>query len=225
MAETPHQPRRGSAIPLLVIFAFLILAGILVWVVRPRWADTDHREAAALPADSSPAAERPARPPAARAPGPAVSVSIGPDFDGRDIRRIPLGTILNYASRTLTFDESRGGEATLRGSGASVRIAPEHSVGYLTRDELGEGRIVARIRSDSAVPDLGLASGLNYLWMEQGDRGLRGVVIPATAFSPLHQLDRIVVSRPAARGLSPTRGASWVEVKGRTVPWVACARC
>ena len=214
MAEYPEHRRRGTTGPLLGIVLFLVVAGALFWILRPHPKE-DKVVAASPPADSS------APPRAAVPPGrQAVSVSIGPDFEGRDIRQVPLGAILDYASNSLTFDEERGSETRLPGSGATVRIDPERSVGYLTRSELGEGRIVARIRSDSAVPSLGLASGLNYLWTERGTGGLHGIVIPATAFSPLHEVDRIATGRPGK-----TRGAALVQVKGEPVPWVACPGC
>lgn len=220
MAETPEHRPRGTSGPLLGIVLFLVVAGALFWVLRPHGDHGARVEAAAPAADSAPPPQR-VVPPGRQ----AVSVSVGPDFEGQDIRQLPLGTILDYAAHSLTFDEARGSETRLPGSGATVRIDPERSVGYLTRKELGEGRIVARIRSDSAVPSLGLASGLNYLYTEKGGAGLHGIIIPATAFSPLHEVDHVATGKPASRAGAPTRGVALVQVKGEPVPWVACVGC
>jgi hypothetical protein len=59
----------------------------------------------------------------------------------------------------------------------------------MTRATLREGHIVARIESDGDYLDLGIVSGLNYLWVGNDPDGkLEWVLVPGTAFAPLKDL-------------------------------------
>ncbi|MEO8200209.1 MAG: hypothetical protein ABI679_06800 [Gemmatimonadota bacterium] len=150
-------------------------------------------------------------------------------FAGRDIHDVPLGTILTYA-QSLTYSEERGMEKTLapnaKGQSPTVKIWPEAGASSLEDSDLGRGRIVARIQSSGSYDNLGLAGGLNYLWVEsRPDGGYRGVIIPATAFSPMHDLNRLLLTEKTPSGVPLEKGASWITRDGNDVPWIACGRC
>ena len=66
----------------------------------------------------------------------------------------------------------------------SLRIATP-----LRRDSGSVGRVIARIRSDSGYPRLGIAAGTNYLWQEADGRNVRFLVIPANASAPMKWLN------------------------------------
>jgi|1185.fasta_scaffold06344_2 hypothetical protein len=57
------------------------------------------------------------------------------------------------------------------------------------RDSGSVGRVIARIRSDSGYPRLGIAAGTNYLWQEADGRSVRFLVIPANATAPMKWLN------------------------------------
>ena len=148
-----------------------------------------------------------------------------PVFAGRDIHVVPLGEILDHAQR-LPFDESRGHEEVLgknaEGQTVKASIWPEAGTSSMEAGALRPGRLVARIVSNHRYEALGLASGLNYLWIEgRPGGGYQGVIIPATAFAPLHDLERVSLTEQTPRGVPLWKGAYWV--KGR--PWIACGRC
>ena len=70
-----------------------------------------------------------------------------------------------------------------------ITVTPAEGVWAMSRATLGEGHIVARIQSDGDYADLGLASGLNFLWVGNAPSGnLEWVLIPGTAFAPLKDL-------------------------------------
>lgn len=161
--------------------------------------------------------------------GAGVNVSEAALFAGQDIHDVPLGTILDYAQK-LTYSEPRGVEKKLApsatGQAPTVTIWPEAGASSLDEETLGRGRIVARIQSSGAYDDLGLAGGLNYLWVEsRPGGGYRGVIIPATAFSPLHDIAQVRVTEKTPSGVPLEKGAFWITRDGKDVPWIACGRC
>ena len=146
-------------------------------------------------------------------------------FAGRDIHDVPLGQILDYAQR-LPYDESRGHAEVLgtNSSGQTVKVSiwPESGASSQVATALGQGQIVARIESNHGYEKLGLAGGLNYLWVEaRPNGGYRGVIVPATAFVPLHDLERVSLTEQTPRGVPLEKGAYWVNGQ----PWIACGRC
>jgi hypothetical protein len=148
-----------------------------------------------------------------------------PLFEGRDIHDVPLGLVLDHAYH-LSYDETRGHELRLprneKGQIAYVKIWPEAGASSLTEPTLRQGRIVARIESEGSYDNLGLADGLNFLWVEGKPKGgYRGVIIPATAFAPLHDLDRVSITEVTPFGVPLEKGAYWVDGN----PWIACGRC
>jgi hypothetical protein len=148
-----------------------------------------------------------------------------PLFSGRNIHDVPLGEILDQAQR-LTYDKSRGHEAILgqnvRGQTVRASIWPASGASSLEAGALRQGRIVARIESNHDFEELGLAGGLNYLWVEAGPRGgFRGVILPATAFAPLYDMERVFLTEQTPPGVPLEKGAYWVNAR----PWVGCGRC
>jgi hypothetical protein len=134
-----------------------------------------------------------------------------PLFAGRDIHEVPLGEVVDQARR-IPFDETRGHETRLgtneRGRLVTVKIWPAAGASSMEAMTLRQGRIVARIESDGSFEKLGLADGLNYLWVEgRPDGGYRGVVIPATAFSPLFDLGRVAITERTPAGVPLEKGA------------------
>ena len=226
------EKRRPSAGPVIgMVVVILVILGLGFWFLardRDNTADkglTDAGDSLKLSGviyDST-AAGPTGR--TTRGVGAGLTAAEAPLFEGRDIHDVPLGVILDYAQR-LTYDEARGHELTLarnsRGQAARVRIWPEGGASSQEGSTLKLGRIVARIESDGAYEDLGLADGLNYLWVEgQGDGGFSGVIIPATAFAPLHDLERVSITERTPSGVPLEKGAYWVDGK----PWIACGRC
>ena len=148
-----------------------------------------------------------------------------PVFRGRDIHDVPLGEILDHARR-LPYDETRGHEEVLgrNESGQTVRVSiwPESGASSRESAALRQGSIVARIESNHGYERLGLADGLNYLWVEaRPGGGYRGVIVPATAFARLHDLERVSLTEQTPRGVPFEKGAYWVNGQ----PWIACGRC
>ncbi|MEP7327444.1 MAG: hypothetical protein ABI836_15950 [Gemmatimonadota bacterium] len=123
---------------------------------------------------------------------PMATYSPSPAFAG-DIHRVPIGTILDYAVEVVHYDDSRSNGTSLpknsRGQSPSIMVTPAEGVWEMTPGTMSEGHIVARIQSDGDYLDLGLASGLNYLWVGNDTHGDLGwVLVPATAFAPLKDL-------------------------------------
>jgi len=122
-----------------------------------------------------------------------VSYAPAPSFAKLDIHEVPLGTILDYAVEVVEYDQSRANGTSLprnsRGQGPFVTVTPAEGVWGMTSATMGEGHIVARIESDGDYLDLGLVSGLNYLWVGKDPNGkLEWVLVPATAFAPMKDL-------------------------------------
>jgi hypothetical protein len=245
MADAPQRSTtyRGLSAFLVV---FLVIAALAAWVlIRNR--STTVTDAGVSPVDSTTSVSR--EPLADSAPMPLTSRSSKTDagigagmadspsasmtstalFAGRDIHDVPLGTILDYA-QALRYDEDRGYVKRLAknsaGQSPSVKIWPEAGASSLEEPMLAQGRIVARIESSGSYDNLGLAGGLNYLWVEaRPDGGFRGVIIPATAFASLHDIDRVSVSEQTPIGVPLEKGAYWISRDDADVPWIACGRC
>ena len=230
MPDAEKSARRSGLPVALGIALFVIAVGLAIFLLRRDRGESRYAadvvlgdSTATLPPADTAAAERSA---AMRSPtGLGGGGATGPTalFEGIDIHEVPLGTILDYAQR-LTYDEARGHEmkVTQQGRTTTMKIWPEAGASSLDETTLRQGRIVARIESSSGHPPLGLADGLNYLWVEgRTGGGYRGVIIPATAFVPLHDLDRVAISERTPSGVPLEKGAYWVN----QAPWIACGRC
>ncbi len=230
MADADARKPSGPVIGMVVVI--LAILGLGFWFLA-RDRDRDARDVAtvdALTPDSladSPAAAG-TEPGRSNRDGNGVGAGLPAEaalFAGRDIHDVPLGEILDHA-RTLTYAEARGHEMELgpnqAGRTVRVKLWPYAGASSLEADALGQGRIIARIESNVGYEKLGLADGLNYLWVEsRPGGGYRGVVIPATAFVPLHDLDQVAISERTPGGVPLEKGAYWVNGS----PWIACGRC
>lgn len=200
----------------LVITVLMIVAlGFLGWVMlgsgnRAGLAADRHAMDANVAADSSPeglgfgvvpdqAMLRTSN--VSRASGATVvSYAPSPAFAQTDIHQVPLGTILDYAVEVVQYDDSRSRSPLLSRKGEQeppvVTVTPAEGVWGMSRETMREGHIVARIQSDRDVADLGLASGLNFLWVGKSPDGdVEWVLIPGTAFAPLKDLSETEAGR------------------------------
>jgi hypothetical protein len=227
----PQVEQRESAAPVVgMVVVILAILGLGFWFLArgpgnpPKSAANPENEIASR----TDRATVPTRPPSSRAAsgmGAGMIVGETPVFAGRDIHDVPLGEILDHAQR-LPYDEARGQELVLgrneRGQEVQLRIWPESGASSMESAALRQGRIVARIESNHGYEKLGLADGLNYLWVEERPGGgYRGVLIPATAFVPLRDLDRVYMTEHTPSGVPLEKGAYWVNGG----PWIACGRC
>ena len=199
--------KSGLVIAVLVIVAL----GFLSWYIFGRRTGTDmvdrHTVADSLAADSialgfgvkdpsstSVATRSGKASTVSKTPGATmVSFAPAPAWATRDIHDVPLGTILDYAVEVVEYDDDRGRGTSLkansRGQAPFVTVTPAEGVWGMTRATMAEGHIVARIQSDGDYADLGLASGLNFLWVGNDPEGnLEWVLVPGTAFAPLKDL-------------------------------------
>jgi hypothetical protein len=226
--------KRESAVPVIaVVTGILVVLGIGFWfLAQPPESHPKPRAIARnVTADrkaggTSPALSRQGGlPRRSRGLGAGMTGEAIPVFGGRDIHVVPLGEILDHAQR-LPFDESRGHEDVLgkneKGQTVKASIWPESGTSSMEAGTLRQGRLVARIVSNHEYGALGLAGGLNYLWIEgRPGGGYRGVIIPATAFAPLHDLGRVSLTEETPRGVPPWKSAYWINGK----PWIGCGRC
>lgn len=230
----PHVEKRESAVPVVgMVMVILAILTLGFWFLAQDPVNSAKSTAildteVASPSETFDGAGSIAARPAGRSNdgvGAGMIVGETPLFAGRDIHDVPLGDILDHAQR-LPYDETRGHEETLgkndRGQTVRVRIWPEAGASSMESGALRQGRIVARIESDHAYEPLGLADGLNYLWVEERPAGgYQGVIIPATAFAPLYDLDRVLITEHTPQGVPLEKGAYWLAGG----PWIACGRC
>ena len=137
--------------------------------------------------------------------------------------------ILTYA-RSLVFDTSYHASDTRRltvrrddglRAGPLVTIVPEVGVTSLSLSEMSTGRIVARLTSDGAFPEKGLAKGDNFVWVDKRDGQLRALIIPSNPSAPVAEFGFRVnhVNMPQVLTLARLR---WDEELGTDVVWIPC---
>lgn len=123
----------------------------------------------------------------------------GPSFPPESIASISLDSIKAYAG-SLHFEEGLGADSQLVdfkrgliGTGRSAVIQPEIGSYRLERSDLAAGRIIARIRTDSVVPQLGFGPHWTWWWVDQhGPSGAwRSVYIAANEKSPAERRRRL----------------------------------
>jgi hypothetical protein len=103
----------------------------------------------------------------------------------------------------------RGGQLV---AGPYAHLAPQAGNENLTRDELGLGRIVARVVSDGPLPEAGIAAGTNYVWVDSLTGAFRIVMVPENATQPLVRL---------AMGFRAHQRAAPLAVESPTARWTA----
>ena len=226
----PPPEKKESMVPAIAIIAgILVLLGIAFRflaqdpALKPKPVAMARNEIADRETTSK-TPPRPRRPAGTDEMGAGMAAG-APMFAGRDIHQVPLGEILDHAMR-LPYDARRGDVQVLgpnaSGQTVTVSIWPESGTSSQVAAVLGQGRIVARIESNHGYEKLGLAGGINYLWVEARPAGgYRGVIIPATAFAPFHDLERVSLTEKTPRGVPLEKGAYWVNGQ----PWIACGRC
>lgn len=123
-------------------------------------------------------------------PTPALEFGARVDSISRD-------SAVAYAKRRLRWDTSyarsdvrrvawrQRGQAVV---GPIAEIAPERGAHRLSRRQLAEGRIIARVRTAAAIPPLGLTAGVSYLYVDSIAQGFRWVIIPENPTEPMRQL-------------------------------------
>ncbi|MGQ0701856.1 MAG: hypothetical protein ACT4PM_01835 [Gemmatimonadales bacterium] len=129
------------------------------------------------------------------------------------------GDLLAYA-QSLDFDTARmaGDEQPLPIAdsgrivmGPLVRIEPERGAMYLTREQMGQGRIIARFRAAAAYPPLGIPAGDSYLWVDNVGDSLRQVIVPANESDSLRVTPLVIEEHDRAYfGPRPVMSSRWV---------------
>ena len=142
-------------------------------------------------------------------PGPTMMAS--PDCAGAGIADVG----------SMTFHEAGADSAILpafESAGAvSIRVVPAAGSHTLTRAQLAEGRIVARVTTSGAYGPINVPAGTSYWWVRVNDRPSQAY-IPAGGGTPICQ--PLIV-----KALEPdmTHSAPIAAVVG-PVPWMACGR-
>jgi hypothetical protein len=130
-------------------------------------------------------------PEAAQQP-PAPRATPAPPFVS-PIAATSRDSVVAYA-RSLVFDTSHAASdaryLVLRRSGRLTvgpwaHFAPEIGSATLSRDQAGTGRVVARIVTNGPVPEMGLATGTNYVWVDSVGGSFRLVMVPEDATQPV----------------------------------------
>jgi hypothetical protein len=164
-------------------------------------------------------------------------------FNAANLATTNRANILAYAD-LLKFrqDPSAGDAQYLRdsaGNGPYVQVASEIGSRKISRKELGEGRIIARIVSSGPYPRLGLAAGVNYLWVDSAgstSRRFRAVIVPRNPQAPMravgfrlltaHPMDPGYGNEPLARFIvaGPAQGGSpnALRVMNSSAIWGTC---
>lgn len=173
---------------------------------------------------SSPGSNPTTRPPAAVIP--EVFVAPAPSFQNPSA--VPIGNFLDYA-RQMQFDPARGQNIQLPadsfGREPMIHLEPLADLRALDSLALAQGRILARMRSDSPHTQLGLRSGDNFLWV----RGALGNTLPGelwttSALASPRQILLAYAPRPPLE-IPPGKDAWWIgdDVKGWQL-WIVCGR-
>lgn len=145
--------------------------------------------------------------------GPGLACT--PPWTG-GIESVPRDSILGWAGR-LTY----GGHDTTRarlygfppGAEAQVNLVEGRAPGGFCWPR-GRGCIIAKVVTNIAQPDLGIAVGTNYVWADSAGGSARAVTIPANPGAPVvvHRLGHhpytLGEAPPARRAMGPG-GCMW----------------
>jgi hypothetical protein len=232
-----YSPAPGAASWWLLLTLVLVASfGFYVWYQQNKAPEPAMREIQVAVADSSGAlpaldtVRAPQRPgtttsldPQPSDTGPFIAPS--PDFERSS--GVPVANLLDYARR-MRFDPGRGVELALPvdeyGRMREVRLEPLASLRRLDSTAFAEGRIIARIQSQAALPALSIHNGDNFIWVQ----GTLGAPIQAEVWStsvvvPPKILRLTYASLPP--GSAPAgKDAFWVGEGNDRVLWIACGR-
>ena len=239
MAARNH---RDSAAPgtaswwLLLVLVLVATFGFYVWYQQNKVTVAAPREIQVALADSSgplppiDTSRAPVRPGGTTTITPATAdtgqfIAPSPDFDGSST--IPVANMLAYARR-MRFDPGRGTEVALPvdeyGRTRMIRVEPLLNLRRLDSTAFAEGRVIARINSQAALPALSLHNGENFIWL-QGTLGapIRAEVWSTSAVVPYKQLPLVYSPRPPF-GAPEGKDAFWLGDNNARILWIACGR-
>lgn len=232
-----HSSAPGAASWWLLLALVLVTTfGFYIWYQQNKAEEPPLREIQVAVADSSgalPALDTvrgPGRPsgttsitPQPIDTGPFIAPS--PDFERSNA--VPVANLLDYARR-MRFDPTRGAELALPvdeyGRMRMVRLEPLADLRRLDSTAFAEGRIIARIRSDAALPALSIHNGENFVWL-QGTLGspVQAEVWSTSVVVPPKTLRLTFTSRPPPNA-PEGKDAFWLGDASDRVLWVACGR-
>lgn len=175
----------------------------------------------------------------AYAPRPA---SPGPEFPAESVETVSLDRIEKYAARLrfdtvpgaadqLLVDFERSRVGTQRAQ--QLQIEPERESYNLSEKDLARGRIIARLRSEVAVPKLGLGPWWTWWWVDSTGGRWRSVFIhdsgkaksrvalagELTIMNRHYQWSQAIARFWVVRDSSPQGDPIWVE------SWGTCGGC
>jgi hypothetical protein len=153
----------------------------------------------------------------------APAGTAAPPFAGSPVGEVPRGEFLGYA-RSLAYDTARAAgdqqplplwdEAGAVVRHVTVRVEPERGAAFLSRAELGAGRIIARYQARSAYPPLGIPAGRSYVWVDSLGGSFREVVVPDGEGPVVEMPLEIEAHPPEYFGPRPVFAARWIEMAG-----------
>lgn len=156
--------------------------------------------------------------------GPFVAPA--PEFERSST--VPVANLLDYARR-MRYDPGKGVEFALPvdeyGRERMVRIEPLTNLRRLDSTAFAQGRVIARIRSDAALPSLALHNGENFVWL-QGSLGssLQAEIWSTSVVVPPKLLPLTFTLRPPVNA-PEGKDAFWIGPDLNTqVLWIACGR-
>ena len=164
------------------------------------------------------------------APSAPVRGTPAPAFHSR-IETVSRSEVMRYANG-LTFDTSyhaidsrklfdrRGGKNV---EGAFATIAPEVGSTTISWSQLDSGRIMARVTTDAPMPSRGYGKGDNYIWVENRNGHLHGVIIPADSSVAETPFRVAIVHKNIGAARAPQARFRWNQVVGDDVVWFDCA--
>jgi hypothetical protein len=229
---------QGTASWWLLLALVLVSAfGFYVWYQQNKVTHSVPRQIEVAEADSSgplPGPDTagpvalPGRGPFTNPPSPDTGPFIAPSPMFERSSSVPVANLLDYARR-MRFDPARGTEFALPvdeyGRERMVRIEPLANLRRLDSTAISEGRIIARIRSDAALPTLSLHNGESFVWL-QGTLGapLQAEVWSTSVVVPPKVL-RLTFTTRAPVNAPEGRDAFWVggDLNNRVL-WIACGR-
>ena len=155
--------------------------------------------------------------------GPFIAPS--PNFEHSSTG--PVANLLDYARR-MRFDPSRGAELALPvdeyGRTRIVRLEPLVNLRRLDSTAFAEGRVIARISSQAALPALSIHNGENFIWLQgtlgapaQAEVWSTSVVVPP-------KIMRLTYTARPPFGAPEGKDAFWLGDNNARVLWIACGR-
>ena len=232
-----HNEAPGAASWWLLLLLILVTTfGFYVWYQQNKVTAPTPREIQVALADSSgplPAIDTtpgPARPNSTTVITP-IQVDTGPFIapppDFANSSEVPVANMLDYARR-MRFDPGRGTDLTLPvdeyGRTRTVRLEPLVNLRRLDSTAFAEGRVIARISSQAALPALSIHNGENFVWL-QGTLGAPAMaeVWSTSAVVPPKRLPLTYSPRPP-QGAPDGKDAFWLGDSNAWVLWIACGR-